>query len=221
MSGTAGPDGSATVADPSEAGTVYGRGFFGTPGDGGLRLDPYEAVYLAEMGRLPMEDGRGRGVDWPELFRRATRHAPGFGVRYLVYRDLRQRGYVVRASPPPAAFAVLPRGGILHKTPARFWVQPYSERARFDLAELFDLADRAQGAKKSLLLGLVDEESDLTYLPGPPADPEGDPRVPAPPYAGRGVAFGGPGRRVRPRARRSPRRSPRLRSRSGTGSSSA
>jgi tRNA-intron endonuclease len=163
VSGIAGTDGSANVGDPSEAGAVYGRGFFGTLADGGLRLDPYEAVYLSEMGRLPVEDGHGKAVAWPELFRRATRHAPGFGVRYLVYRDLRQRGYVVRASPPPASFAVLPRGGTLHKTPARYWVQPYSERAPFDLAGLFDLADRAQGAKKSLLLGLVDEESDLTY----------------------------------------------------------
>lgn len=183
MSGTAGPDGSATVADPSEAGTVYGRGFFGTPGDGGLHLDAYEAVYLAEMGRLPVSDDAGRPVEWPELFRRAVRAAPGFGVRYLVYRDLRQRGYVVRASPPPASFAVLPRGGVLHKTPARFWVQPYSERAPFDLSELFDLADRAQGAKKSLLLGLVDEESDLTYYRVRRPSPKGtmEPRpLPAP-----------------------------------------
>jgi tRNA-intron endonuclease, archaea type len=163
VSGTAGLDGSAVVSDASEAGAVYGRGFFGTPSDGGLHLDPYESVYLAEMGRLPIVDARARPVAWPELFRRATRHAPGFGVRYLVYRDLRQRGYVVRASPPPASFAVLPRGGILHKTPARYWVQPYSERAPFDLAGLFDLTERAQGAKKALLLGLVDEESDLTY----------------------------------------------------------
>jgi tRNA-intron endonuclease len=115
------------------------------------------------MGRLAVVDGRGRPVLWSELFRRAVRSESGFGVRYLVYRDLRQRGYVARATPSPAAFAVLPRGGILHKTPSRFWVQPYSERAPFDLDELFRLAERAQGAKKSLLIAVVDEESDLTY----------------------------------------------------------
>ncbi len=163
MSGVVRADATVLVGDPGEAGTVYGRGYFGTSGPDGLALDRFESVYLAEMARLEVVDASGRAVPWPELFRRAGGNDPVFGVRYLVYRDLRQRGYVVRASPPPATFAVLPRGGVLHKTPARFWVEPFSERAPFDLARILDLADRAQGAKKALLLGVVDEESDLTY----------------------------------------------------------
>jgi tRNA-intron endonuclease len=164
VSGTARADGTVRFDDPSEASQVYAKGFFGTPSsDGGLALDRYEAVYLAEMGRIDLRGERGRTVAWPTVFRRSVRADPGFAVRYLVYRDLRQRGYVVRASPPPVAFTVLPRGGTLHKTPSRYWVEAISERVPFDLGRLFDLADRAQTAKKLLLLGLVDEESDLTY----------------------------------------------------------
>ena len=164
MSGTVQADGTVRYDDPSEAGQVYGKGFFGTLGTGGsLTLDRYEAVYLSEMGRADVRGAGGRPVAWPAVFRRAVRSDPGFAVRYLVYRDLRQRGYVVRASPPPIAFTVLPRGGTLHKTPSRYWVEAISERVPFDLARLFDLAERAQSAKKLLLLGLVDEESDLTY----------------------------------------------------------
>ena len=164
MSGELRDDGTVRFSDPAEASSVYAKGFFGTPqSDGGLALDRYEAVYLREMGRIEVAAAAGRSVEWPALHRRAVRADPGFAVRYLVYRDLRQRGYVVRASPPPVAFAVLPRGGILHKTPSRFWVDALSERVPFDLGRLFDLVDRAQSAKKVLLLGLVDEESDLTY----------------------------------------------------------
>ncbi len=164
MSGRVAPDGTVRISDGPEASATYGKGYFGTPTpDGGLELDRYEAVYLAEMGRATVEDDRGRPVAWPEVFRRAVRADAGFPVRYLVYRDLRQRGYVVRASPPPVAFAVLPRGGILHKTPSKFWVESLSERVPFDLARLLDLTDRALAAKKQLLLALVDEESDLTY----------------------------------------------------------
>ncbi len=183
MTGTAGPDASVVVADPAEAGTVYGRGYFGTLSDDRLTLDRFESVYLLEMGRLAIVDGKGRPLSWEELFRSAVRAEAGFSVRYLVYRDLRQRGYVARASPPPITFAVLPRGGILHKTPARFWVQPFSERAPFDLDGLFELAERAQGAKKTLLLALVDEESDLTYYKVRRPTPSGslEPRsLPAP-----------------------------------------
>lgn len=164
MTGEVGPDATVRIADPAEANSVYAKGFFGTIGtDGSLRLDRYESVYLAEMGRIDLPSPRGGGLVWPGIFRRAVRADPGFAVRYLVYRDLRQRGYVVRASPPPIAFAVLPRGGIPNKTPSRYWVEAISERAPFDLARIFDLAQRAQGARRTLWLAVVDEESDLTY----------------------------------------------------------
>jgi len=156
-------DATVLVADAGEAGTVYGRGYFGTLGPGGLVLDRFEGAYLAEMGRLDVVDARDRPVVWSEIFRRAVRLAPTFAVLYNVYRDLRQRGYVVRAGAAPADFAVLPRGGVLHKTPARFWVAAFSERSKFDLAALFGLAERSQLAKKNLLLAVVDEESDLTF----------------------------------------------------------
>jgi tRNA-intron endonuclease, archaea type len=164
VSGVLLEDATARFDDPAEASGVYAKGFFGTPtSGGGLVLDRFETVYLAEMGRIALRSPARRTVGWPTAFRRAVRRDRDFPVRYLVYRDLRQRGYVVRASPPPVAFSVLPRGGTLHKTPSRFWVEALSERVPFDLARLFDLADRAQSAKKVLLLGLVDEESDLTY----------------------------------------------------------
>jgi tRNA-intron endonuclease len=159
-------DRDATVRfdDEAESSSIYAKGYFGTPQpEGGLTLDRYEAVYLTEMGRAQVAATSGRLVAWPTVFRRAVRADSGFAVRYLVYRDLRQRGYVVRSTPPPVAFSVLPRGGVLHKTPSRYWVDALSERVPFDLARLFDLTDRTQSAKKLLLLALVDEESDLTY----------------------------------------------------------
>jgi tRNA-intron endonuclease, archaea type len=164
VSGTLAADATVRFTEPAEASSIYAKGFFGTPSaGGGLTLDRYESVYLREMGRAEVTTASGAPVPWSAIFRRAVKADPGFPVRYLVYRDLRQRGYVVRASPPPVAFAVLPRGGTLHKTPSRYWVEAMSERVPFDLARLFELSERAQSAKKVLLLGLVDEESDLTY----------------------------------------------------------
>jgi tRNA-intron endonuclease, archaea type len=164
VTGALAPDGTGRFDLPDEAGAIYGKGFFGTPlPGGGLTLDRYEAAYLTEMGRADLRSGAGRRLPWTTVFRRAVRAERGFAVRYLVYRDLRQRGYVVRSSPPPIAFAVLPRGGVLQKTPSRSWVEVASEREPFDLARLLDLADRAQSARKLLWLGVVDEESDLTY----------------------------------------------------------
>jgi tRNA-intron endonuclease len=174
VTGALGPDATVRFDDPAESSSIYAKGYFGTlTSNGGLTLDRYEAVYLTEMGRAEVATPGGRPMEWATVFRRAVRADTGFAVRYLVYRDLRQRGYVVRSSPPPVAFSVLPRGGILHKTPSRYWVEALSERVPFDLARLFDLADRTQSAKKLLLLALVDEESDLTYYRVRRATPNG------------------------------------------------
>jgi tRNA-intron endonuclease, archaea type len=179
VSGVVGPGGDAVLTDPDEVSLVHGRGYYGTVTGGALALDRFETVYLAEAGRVDLVDGRGRSAPWPRIFRAAARADRDFDVRYVVYRDLRQRGYVVRANPPPAAFAVLPRGGVLNKTPARYWVAVETERTPFDLAGLMALAERALSARKQLLLALVDEESDLTYYRVRRPDPKGTLALPA------------------------------------------
>ncbi len=66
-----------------------------------------------------------------------------------------------------------PRGGAPKKTPSKYWVRALSERAVFDLAELLGRAEEAAAVRKTLLLGLVDEESDLTYYSVREAQPRG------------------------------------------------
>src|SRR5213593_5276493 len=90
------------VDDPAEGSAVYNRGFFGAPRPGGgLELNLLEAVYLVEGGRLEVRR-RGRAVAARELFRAASASMTAFEIRYLVYRDLRARGYVVEARGGPA-----------------------------------------------------------------------------------------------------------------------
>src|SRR3977135_4615040 len=113
-----------------------------------------EAVYLVEAERLEVRRG-GRAVSARELFRAAGAAVPSFEIRYLVYRDLRQRGYVVEAQGGRVDFQVYPRGGAPKKTPSKYWVRAVSERAVFDMAELLARAGEAGGVRKALLPGPV------------------------------------------------------------------
>ena len=161
------------VGDPAEASALYNRGYFGVPQPGGgVEMDLLEAVYLVEAERLEVRRD-GHRVTSPELFRSAGRAIPSFEIRYLVYRDLRQRGYVVEARGGALDFQVYPRGGAPKKTPSKYWVRALSERAVFDLAELLGRAEEAASVRKTLLLALVDEESDLTYYGVREARPRG------------------------------------------------
>jgi tRNA-intron endonuclease len=151
------------VQDQSEASQIHNKGYYGVPQSGGpLKLDLMEAIYLVESGRLEVESDGGRR-DASHLMRVAHKNFEGFEIRYLVYRELRSRGYVVKLGQPPLDFRVFPRGGTPNKTPSKWWVSAISERRTFDLARLLEDLDRTVDVRKKLLLAVVDEESDVTY----------------------------------------------------------
>jgi tRNA-intron endonuclease len=152
-----------TVDDPAEASQIFNKGWYGVPQPGGgLKLDLMEAIYLAESGRLEVRlDGETKSAS--ELLAIAHRTFEGFEIRYLVYRELRQRGYVVKLGQHPLDFRVFPRGGSPNKTPSKWWVAAISERSEFDIGRLLSDLDRTADVRKNLLLAVVDEESDVTY----------------------------------------------------------
>ena len=151
------------VRDAAEGSQIHNKGYFGTPmTGGGLKLDLMEATYLVDTGRLEVTY-RKKPVDAGYLLHLAHRSSDGFEVRYIVYRELRLRGYIVKHGQAPLDFRVFPRGGSPNKTPSKWWVAAISERSTFDLGDLLDNLDRASELRKKLLLAVVDEESDVTY----------------------------------------------------------
>ena len=80
-----------------------------------------------------------------------------------MYRDLRQRGYVVKTAGEDFDFRVFPRGGSPTTTQTKNWVAAISERALFNMSSFVEDIDRAERTRKELLLAVVDEEGDLTY----------------------------------------------------------
>lgn len=151
------------VEDQAEASQIHNKGYYGVPQTGGsLKLDLMEALYLVESERLEVS-ANGKSLSTSDLLRIAHKISEGFEVRYLVYRELRQRGYVVKLGQHPLDFRVFPRGGSPNKTPSKWWVSAISERSTFDLGRLLGDLDRTTDVRKDLLLAIVDEESDVTY----------------------------------------------------------
>jgi tRNA-intron endonuclease len=161
------------VEDPAEASQIHNKGYYGVPQSGGsLKLSLMEATYLVDSGRLVVES-KGKPLGAGDLLRLAHKSSEGFEIRYLVYRELRQRGYVVKMGQSPLDFRVFPRGGSPNKTSSKWWVAAISERSTFDLGDMLDNLDRASEIRKKLLLAVVDEESDVTYYEVRRIAPEG------------------------------------------------
>jgi len=161
------------IRDEMEGSQIYNKGYFGNPvPGGGLQLSLIEGIYLLESGRLEIKR-KGRRMTLKHLLKLANAIHPSFDIKYIVYRDLRQRGYVVKPNLEPLDFRVFPRGGGPKKTPSKYWVSAISERAIFDLEALVSHLRKAMSLRKRLLLAVVDEESDLTYYDARIVGPKG------------------------------------------------
>ena len=139
---------------------LYEQGYFGRPKGKGLQLTLVEGAYLLDRSRVRVQSA-GKELDFQAFFQAASSLEKGFEFRYVVYKDLRERGYYVQPGRPD--FRVYPRGGHPGKSPAEFYVLVISERMPLPLQEIMQPVRVAGQMRKKLMLAIVDEESDITF----------------------------------------------------------
>jgi len=139
---------------------LYNQGYFGRPQKAGLKLALVEAAYLLDRGRITVLQDK-KALEFKEFFHLSTILEKGFEFRYVVYKDLRERGYYVQ--PGVTDFRVYPRGGRPGKTAAEFYVFVISERHPLSLKDIAEPIRVAKQMRKRLMLAIVDEESDITF----------------------------------------------------------
>ena len=156
-------DGSVIVSEQKESSQIYNKGNFGYPLSGGsLELDLIEATFLAENKRLDVLHN-GTKMTFESLFSYSSSESEGFDIRYMVYRDMRQRGFVVRSGSGGLDLSVFPRGKTVSSARPEYVVRPVSERTAFSIDAFIETADSVQKKGKGLMFAIVDEEGDLTY----------------------------------------------------------
>jgi tRNA-intron endonuclease, archaea type len=148
-----------------EARDLYNQSSYGVLlEDGKLQLSLLEGLFLSERGRINVVDGRGKNISFESYLRRAQKVEPEFWVRYCVFKDMRSRGYVVKTALKFGAdFRVYDRGVKPGEDHARWVVYPVHEGER---QTWFDFAAKnrvAHSTKKRLMIGIVDDEGDVTY----------------------------------------------------------
>lgn len=131
--------------------------------NGRLQLSLVEALFLFEKG-LIIKDGRGKTLGFEEFVRKASRIDKQFWTRYMVFKDLRNRGYVVKTALKFGAdFRVYDRGIKPGEDHAKWVVFPVHESS---VLTWYDFAAKnrvAHSTKKRLMIAVVDDEGDITY----------------------------------------------------------
>jgi tRNA-intron endonuclease, archaea type len=132
--------------------------------DGKLQLSLLEALYLFERKRIRIIDTRKKAIDLETFLKKAKKLEPTFWVRYVVFKDMRTRGYIIKTALKFGAdFRVYDRGIKPGEDHARWIVYPAHEGSTLTWYDFAAKARVAHSTKKRLLMALVDDENDVTY----------------------------------------------------------
>ena len=150
--------------DSEETKELYESSRYGEPSSGRIRYALVEALFLLEKGRMDILDGKNKKIDFEHFVKKARDFEPNFWVRYCVYKDMRDRGYIIKTALKFGAdFRVYDRGVKPGEDHAKWIVFPVHESSGFTWYEFASKNRVAHSTRKRLLLAIVDAESDTTY----------------------------------------------------------
>ncbi len=148
-----------------EAREFYNQSRFGSLAEGGkVELSLLEALYLMERGRLVIKSQYGRKIPFESYVKKARKVEPNFWIRYVVFKDMRNRGYIIKTALKFGAdFRVYDRGIKPGEDHAKWIVFPVHEGSTLTWYEFSAKNRVAHSTKKRLLMAIVDDENDVTY----------------------------------------------------------
>jgi len=156
--------GERVIAEQSDLATeLYNQSRYGTLDNGKLQLALVEAYYLLEKGRIVIEEKK-KHMTADDFLKKSKKLEPHFWTRYCVFRDMRNRGYIIKTALKFGAdFRVYDRGVKPGEDHAKWIVYPVREEDALTWYEFAAKNRVAHSTKKRLLIGIVDAENDVTF----------------------------------------------------------
>ena len=150
--------------DSDAARELYNKSRFGKLTNNKVQLSFIEAAYLQEKGKIKIVDRRNREIKKDNFIKKSKKHVPDFHVRYSVFEDIRDRGYIIKTALKFGAdFRIYDRGVKPGEDHARWIVYPVHESQKLTWYEFAAKNRVAHSTKKRLLIGVVDDEGDVSY----------------------------------------------------------
>ena len=155
----------AITENSNDARELYNQSRYGAlTEDGKVQLSLIETMYLLERGKITIQDGNGKEISKEAFLKKAQKLEPNFWIRYCVFHDMRNRGYIIKTAMKFGAdFRVYDRGVKPGEDHAKWVVFPVHEASALTWYEFSAKNRVAHSTRKRLLIGCVDEENDVTY----------------------------------------------------------
>ena len=155
--------GGAVFSNASEAHALYKRSCFGEPIEEKIQYSLSETLFLVEKGKMEIFSRNKKILkeDLINMFRRVDKKIQ---IKYPIFKDLRERGYVVKTALKfGAEFRVYDKGKKPGKAHAKWVVFTDHEPGKISWHEFAAKNRVAHSTRKKLLLAILDEEGDISY----------------------------------------------------------
>src|SRR3972149_4860966 len=150
------------ITEKSNIDALSSRGY-GTAENDLFTLAFYEALYLLDKQLLEVKGKKGEEVDFQGLLRCYERLDENAWVHYLIYRDLRSRGYVVREGFGAAIDFRIYERGAYGKDTASYLILSTQEGKPLPIEDLTGALQQCQSQKKEMLLAVMNRRGEIVY----------------------------------------------------------
>src|SRR3989338_2780688 len=150
--------GETISTNENEAFSLYKKSSFGEPAGEKIQYTLSEAMFLAEKEKIDVYY-KNKKIPKIELLKKLQIIEKKISIKYPVFKDLRERGYIVKTALKFGAdFRVYDKGsrpGVKH---AKWIVFAEHESKKFSWSDFSAKNRIAHSTKKNLLIAIMDEE---------------------------------------------------------------
>ncbi|MBP2144117.1 tRNA-intron endonuclease [Methanococcus voltae] len=140
---------------------------YGELHDNFLSLSLVEGLYLTYKEWIVVAKGNKREgyttIDFEELFEIVNEINPKLCSKYLVYKDLRTRGYTVRTGLKYGSDFRLYERNNIDEIHSKYLVKVFTEEMPCELSEMTGFVRVAHSVKKQLIVAIVDADGSVVY----------------------------------------------------------
>jgi tRNA-intron endonuclease, archaea type len=149
------------IIKDSNAAALNNKSHYGKMDQDELQLSFLEALLLLEKEKIKVFDN-GKKLSFEDMIRLIRKK--GLYNKYLVFRDLRNRGYIVKTGfKYGSEFRLYERGKSPGDGHSDYLVKVETENHQISISDFSSYVRVAHGVKKNLLMAVVDDEQDITY----------------------------------------------------------
>jgi tRNA-intron endonuclease, archaea type len=152
------------TSNTAEAQNLFSTSRFGEKLGEKILYSLPEALLLVQNKKMEIFDFKDKKLTQKEIMRKFEKIDKKFKTKYLVFKDLRKNGYIVKTALKfGAEFRVYEKGKKTNKEHSKWICFPVSENKTLTWQDFSAKNRVAHSTKKNLLIAIVDEEGGVSY----------------------------------------------------------